>query len=99
MYESAVAAVTGRLTGRETRGGIVAMRLDCNYPIGDVDPLIHSSATPKAFRSLPRDTYTKARRRSLQHVDTHPPLLRAFVCINVWYIRRVHICIYIPPNW
>lgn len=53
------------------------MRLDCNYPIGDVDPLIHSSATPEASRSLHHAIHTKARRRSLQHVDTRPPLLRA----------------------
>lgn len=37
----------------ERGGGVVPMRLGGNYPIGDVDPLIHSSANP---RGTPRDT-------------------------------------------
>lgn len=48
----------GRLRDEE-HGGCVPMRLDGNYPIGNVDPLIHSSAIPETPRSLA--TYDIAR--------------------------------------
>lgn len=55
VYESAVA---GRTRTRSGCTGVVLMHLDGNYPIGDADPLIHSSATPETPRS--RDTYESA---------------------------------------
>lgn len=55
VYESAVA---GRTRTRPGCTGVVPMHLDGNYPIGDADPLIHSSATLGTPRS--RDTYESA---------------------------------------
>jgi len=50
VYESVVAE--GTAYGARKHGGCVPMRLDGNYPIGDADPLIPSSATPETPRSL-----------------------------------------------